>query len=59
MDEEIEYVREGKHGAWSPQQVIAIGLSKARRSRLASRSDFAPADVPLGADRSRECSYRV
>jgi hypothetical protein len=35
--EEIEHVREGKHGARSPQQAIAIGLSKARR-----------AGVPLG-----------
>src|SRR6476619_5053547 len=30
--EEIEHVREGKHGARSPKQAIAIGLSKARRS---------------------------
>ena len=30
--EEIHHVREGKHGARSPQQVIAIGLSKARRA---------------------------
>jgi hypothetical protein len=30
--EEIEHVREGKHGAKSPQQAIAIGLSKARRA---------------------------
>ena len=29
--EEIDHVREGKHGARSPQQAIAIGLSKARR----------------------------
>ena len=29
--EEIEHVREGKHGARSPQQAIAIGLSKARK----------------------------
>ena len=28
--EEIEHVREGKRGAKSPQQSIAIGLSKAR-----------------------------
>ena len=35
--EEIEHVREGKHGARSPKQAIAIGLSKARR-----------AGVPLG-----------
>jgi Family of unknown function (DUF6496) len=30
--EEIEHVREGKHGARSAKQVIAIGLSKARRA---------------------------
>jgi Family of unknown function (DUF6496) len=30
--EEIEHVRQGKHGARSPKQVIAIGLSKARRA---------------------------
>jgi len=32
VHEEIEHVREGKHGARSPQQAIAIGLSKARRA---------------------------
>src|SRR6476620_4573728 len=35
--EEIEHVRQGKHGARSAKQAIAIGLSKARR-----------AGVPLG-----------
>ncbi len=30
--EEIEHVRHGKHGVRSPQQAIAIGLSKARRA---------------------------
>ncbi len=30
--EEIEHVREGKHGARSTRQAIAIGLSKARRA---------------------------
>ena len=30
--EEIHHVREGKHGARSPEQAIAIGLSKARRA---------------------------
>ena len=30
--EEIHHVREGKHGARSAQQAIAIGLSKARRT---------------------------
>jgi hypothetical protein len=30
--EEIEHIREGKHGARSSAQAIAIGLSKARRA---------------------------
>lgn len=30
--EEIHHIREGKHGARSPKQAIAIGLSKARRA---------------------------
>jgi hypothetical protein len=30
--EEIEHIREGKHGARSTEQAIAIGLSKARRA---------------------------
>lgn len=30
--EEIEHVREGKHGARNTKQAIAIGLSKARRA---------------------------
>jgi hypothetical protein len=32
--EEIHHIREGKHGARSPQQAIAIGLSKARRAGI-------------------------
>jgi hypothetical protein len=34
VHEEIEHVREGKHGARSPEQAIAIGLSKARRAGI-------------------------
>ena len=30
--EEFEHIREGKHGARSSRQAIAIGLSKARRA---------------------------
>jgi Family of unknown function (DUF6496) len=30
--EEMHHIRRGKHGARSPEQAIAIGLSKARRS---------------------------
>jgi len=32
VHEEIEHIREGKHGAKNAKQAIAIGLSKARRS---------------------------
>lgn len=34
VHEEIEHVREGKHGARSAKQAIAIGLSKARRAGI-------------------------
>ena len=32
VHEEIEHIRQGKHGATSAKQAIAIGLSKARRA---------------------------
>ena len=35
--EEIHHVREGKHGARSTKQAIAIGLSKARRAGVELR----------------------
>ena len=35
VHEEIEHIREGKHGARSTKQAIAIGLSKARRAGVA------------------------
>lgn len=34
VHEEIEHVKEGKHGARSTEQAIAIGLSKARRAGI-------------------------
>lgn len=34
VHEEIEHVREGKHGVRSPKQAIAIGLSQARRAGI-------------------------
>ncbi|HKU42397.1 MAG TPA: hypothetical protein VJR89_29765 [Polyangiales bacterium] len=46
--EEIEHVREGKHGARSAKQAIAIGLSKARR-----------AGVPLSAPKRGRTSERT
>jgi hypothetical protein len=40
--EEIDHIREGKHGARSTKQAIAIGLSKARRAgvRLPPKQSF-------------------
>ena len=46
--EEMHHIREGKHGARSPQQAIAIGLSKARR-----------AGVKLGAPKRGRASATV
>jgi Family of unknown function (DUF6496) len=46
--EEMHHIREGKHGARSPQQAIAIGLSKARR-----------AGVKLGPPKRRRSSTKV
>jgi hypothetical protein len=46
--EEIDHIREGKHGARSTKQAIAIGLSKARR-----------AGVPLKPPRSGRTSART
>jgi hypothetical protein len=46
--EEIEHVREGKHGARSTKQAIAIGLSKARR-----------AGVPLSPPKKGQTSRRT
>ena len=34
VKEEIDHIREGKHGARSTKQAIAIGLSKARRAGI-------------------------
>jgi hypothetical protein len=34
VKEEIDHIREGKHGAKSAKQAIAIGLSKARRAAV-------------------------
>jgi hypothetical protein len=36
--EEMDHIREGKHGARSTKQAIAIGLSKARRAGVALKS---------------------
>jgi hypothetical protein len=43
--EEIHHIREGKHGARSPQQAIAIGLSKARRAGVKLNAPKGPAST--------------
>jgi hypothetical protein len=48
VKEEIEHVREGRHGVRSPRQAIAIGLSEARR-----------AGVPLPPPRRGRVSARA
>jgi uncharacterized protein DUF6496 len=52
--EEMHHVREGKHGAASTKQAIAIGLSKARRAGVklrAPRQGKASAHTIKQADR--------
>src|SRR5512135_2012872 len=46
--EEFEHIREGKHGARSTKQAIAIGLSKARRT-----------GVPLGPPKKGKTSEKT
>lgn len=47
VHEEMDHIREGKHGAKSTKQAIAIGLSKARR-----------AGVKLGAPKNASAATR-
>jgi hypothetical protein len=48
--EEIHHVREGKHGASSAKQAIAIGLSKARRSGVKLPAPKGPASIRKKAE---------
>jgi hypothetical protein len=50
--EEIEHVREGVHGARSPKQAIAIGLSKARRAGI-------PLDAPAKGKTSAATRHKA
>jgi hypothetical protein len=52
--EEMEHIREGKHGARSAKQAIAIGLSKARRSRV----DLPPPSPGTTSDKTRKQASR-
>jgi len=52
--EEIHHIREGKHGAASPQQAIAIGLSKARRAGVKLAAPKGPASARQKAEQDTE-----
>jgi hypothetical protein len=53
--EEIHHIREGKHGARSTKQAIAIGLSKARRSGV----DLPPPEKGTVSEKSRRSAKRA
>src|SRR2546429_4378300 len=54
--EEIHHIREGKHGARSAKQAIAIGLSKARRAGIKLRP---PAKGRAKAKTRKSAAYAV
>ncbi len=53
--EEIHHIREGKHGARSAKQAIAIGLSKARRSGV----DLPPPEKGTVSEKTRRSAKRA
>jgi hypothetical protein len=53
--EEIRHIREGRHGARSPQQAIAIGLSEARRAGV----DLPPQKRGSTSEKSRKSESRA
>jgi hypothetical protein len=55
VKEEIHHIREGKHGARSTKQAIAIGLSKARRAGVRLKPPpSAPAKIRERAEQDYE-----
>jgi hypothetical protein len=54
--EEVHHIRQGKHGARSTKQAIAIGLSKARRAGVPLR---APSRGSARTKRTAERDYEV
>src|SRR6195256_6802478 len=52
--EEMDHIREGKHGARSAKQAIAIGLSKARRAGV----NLPPPAAGKTSDRTRKRAAR-
>jgi len=57
VEEEIRHVREGKHGARSAKQAIAIGLSKARRAGV--KLPPPPAGAKASTRKSAESADRA
>jgi hypothetical protein len=55
VGEEIHHVREGKHGARSTKQAIAIALSKARRAGV----DLPPPEKGKTTERTRKSAERA
>src|SRR5207247_8784798 len=53
--EEMEHIREGKHGARSAKQAIAIGLSQARRAGV----DLPPPEKGKTSERTRKSAERA
>lgn len=53
--EEIHHIRQGKHGARSTKQAIAIGLSKARRSGV----DLPPPEKGTVSEKTRRSAKRA
>lgn len=53
--EEMEHIREGKHGARSTKQAIAIGLSKARRAGVKLK----PPKRGQASERTRKSAQRA
>jgi hypothetical protein len=52
--EEMHHVREGKHGAASAKQAVAIGLSKARRAGVKLRAPKGPVALRKKAEHDTE-----
>ena len=53
--EEVEHIRQGKHGARSTKQAIAIGLSKARRAGV----DLPPPKEGTTSEKTRRSAKRA
>src|SRR5207248_8840012 len=53
--EEMDHIREGKHGARSAKQAIAIGLSKARRAGVALK----PPKAGTTSEKTRRSAKRA